>query len=422
MKRAVLHSDLNAFFASVETVLHPEYEGEAMAVCGSEEDRHGIVLAKSEKAKRAGVRTGMAIWEAKRACPGLLIADPHYDAYLKFSRLVRGIYRRYSDLVEPFGLDECWIDVTGSQSLFGTPEEIAHAIRRTVREELGLTVSVGVSFNKVFAKLGSDLKKPDAVSVIGEDNFRQMLWPLPVSSLLYAGPATVQRLARMDIRTIGELAQTDQCLLERILGAGGTQLWRYANGLDTSRVMREDEVIPLQSVSHGMTCNADLESDWEVQAVMLELSQEIGRRLEEAGLSATGIQIEIRDCHLQKKQIMTSLPFPTRSRRILAEEAFVLYKSRLKSLKRTDRDGIRSVTVRATRLIRENGDRQLDLFGDSEKTDRLDKLEKAMDEVTDRYGRDALLPADILANPKTKCNIRQISVLPHGGARPPRGR
>lgn len=411
MKRAVLHSDLNAFFASVETVLHPEYEGEAMAVCGSEEDRHGIVLAKSEKAKRAGVRTGMAIWEAKRACPGLLIAEPHYEAYLKFSRLVRAIYRRYSDLVEPYGLDECWIDVTGSQRLFGTPEEIAHAIRKTVREELGLTVSVGVSFNKVFAKLGSDLRKPDAVSVIGEDNFREMLWPLPVGSLLYAGPAAVQRLSRMDIRTIGELAQADASLLERLLGVGGIQLWRYANGLDTSRVMREEEVIPLQSIGHGMTCNADLETGAEVQAVMLELSQEIGKRLEEAGLTATGIQIEIRDRHLQSKQAMASLPFPTRSRRILAEEAFALYRRRFGT---SVGEGIRSVTVRAIRLIRDSGDRQLDLFGDSEKTDRLDKLEKAMDEVTDRYGKDALLPADVLANPKTKCNIRQISVFPRG--------
>lgn len=353
----------------------------------------------------------MAIWEAKRACPGLLIAEPHYEAYLKFSRLVRAIYRRYSDLVEPYGLDECWIDVTGSQRLFGTPEEIAHAIRKTVREELGLTVSVGVSFNKVFAKLGSDLRKPDAVSVIGEDNFREMLWPLPVGSLLYAGPAAVQRLSRMDIRTIGELAQADASLLERLLGVGGIQLWRYANGLDTSRVMREEEVIPLQSIGHGMTCNADLETGAEVQAVMLELSQEIGKRLEEAGLTATGIQIEIRDRHLQSKQAMASLPFPTRSRRILAEEAFALYRRRFGT---SVGEGIRSVTVRAIRLIRDSGDRQLDLFGDSEKTDRLDKLEKAMDEVTDRYGKDALLPADVLANPKTKCNIRQISVFPRG--------
>ena len=407
MTRAILHSDLNAFFASVETVLHPEYEGEAMAVCGAPEDRHGIVLAKSEKAKRAGVRTGMTVWEAKRACPSLILALPHYDAYLKFSSLVRKIYARYSDLVEPFGLDECWIDVSDSRDLFGSPEHIAHEIRQAVKQELGLTVSVGVSFNKVFAKLGSDLKKPDAVTVISPDNFRRIVWPLPVGSLLYAGPSTVKRLARMDISTVGELANTDEALVLRLLGVCGGQLWRYANGLDTARVMRADEVMPLQSVSHGITCNADLATGEEVRGVMLELAQEVGHRLAKEGLLATGIQIDIKDAELKSRQYMAPLSEPTRSRRTLTEAAYALFCRHYRWEK-----PVRAVAVRGLRLVRATPEKQLDCFGDYMASDRLGRLEEVMDDMTDRFGAHALLPADILTNEKTKCRVRHPAVLP----------
>ena len=177
-ERAILHSDANSFYASVETVLNPELRGKAMAVCGNREDRHGIVLAKSEKAKKAGVKTGMAIWEAQKCCPNLIIAPPQYDYYLKFSKLLFKIYQRYTDLIEPFGMDECWLDVTAS---IGTPMEIAEEIRKSVKDELGITVSIGVSFNKIFAKLGSDMKKPNAITIITKENFKQKVWPLPVS-------------------------------------------------------------------------------------------------------------------------------------------------------------------------------------------------------------------------------------------------
>jgi DNA polymerase-4 len=198
--RTILHSDLNSFYASVETMLNPELRGKAIAVCGSTEDRHGIVLAKSDLAKKAGVKTGMANWEAKRLCPELLVINPTFGQYLKYSKLTREIYGRFTDKVEPFGMDECWLDLTGCNC--GDGSDAAEKIRITVKEELGLTVSIGVSFNKIFAKLGSDMKKPDAVTVISESDYKDKIWPLPASELIYVGRATTRKLALYGIRTI----------------------------------------------------------------------------------------------------------------------------------------------------------------------------------------------------------------------------
>ena len=251
-ERAILHSDLNSFYASVEMMLDPSLRGKAVAVCGATEDRHGIVLAKSEKAKRAGVKTGMVNWEAKGLCRDLIMVPPHYDQYLKYSKLTRAIYQRYSDLVEPFGMDECWIDISGCRYL-GTPMQIAEEIRKATREELGLTVSIGVSFNKIFAKLGSDMKKPDAITEITRDGFKEKIWPLNCSEMIYCGPATTRKLAKYGIITIGDVAATDPNFLKMILGINGLALWKYANGADQSRVMHRDFVSPIKSVGHGIT-------------------------------------------------------------------------------------------------------------------------------------------------------------------------
>ena len=275
MERAILHSDLNSFYASVEMMLDPSLKGKAVAVCGSTENRHGIVLAKSDLAKKAGVKTGMVNWEAKQLCRDLITVPPQYDQYLKYSKLTRSIYYRYTDLVEPYGMDECWLDVTGS-GIMGTPMEIAEQIRRSVREELGLTVSIGVSFNKIFAKLGSDMKKPDAITVITKDGFRDKVWPLHCSELLYCGPATTRKLENVGIHTIGDIARTDPAFIKRLLGVNGLALWTYAIGEDRSRVMHKDFVSPVKSVGHGITCIADLENEDEVFRVMLELSQDVG--------------------------------------------------------------------------------------------------------------------------------------------------
>ena len=216
-ERVILHSDMNSFYASVEMMLNPELKGKPVAVCGSTEERHGIVLAKSDLAKKAGVKTGMVNWEARQLCPGLVVVPPQYDQYLKYSKLARQIYHRYTDLVEPYGMDECWLDVTGS-GVCGTGMEIAEAIRQTTKDELGLTVSIGVSFNKIFAKLGSDMRKPDAITEIKRDNFKEKIWPLDAAELLYVGKATENKLAQYGIHTIGDLAKTSPDTLRHMLG------------------------------------------------------------------------------------------------------------------------------------------------------------------------------------------------------------
>lgn len=278
--RVVLHSDLNNCYASIECMLHPELRGKYIAVCGSTEDRHGIVLAKNQLAKQCGVKTGEVIWEAKQKCPQLTIVEPHMEQYLKFSKIVRSIYLRYSPEVESFGIDESWIELTGSPLLQQkTPLEIANEIRTTVKEEVGLTVSIGVSFNKIFAKLGSDMKKPDAVTVITRESFKDQIWSLPVSDLLYVGRATMEKIRLYGIRTIGDLAQADRAMLIHRLGVNGEKLWVFANGLDQSRVMPCDYEIPIKSVGHGITCTDDLLSKDEVRHVLMELSQEVGLKL-----------------------------------------------------------------------------------------------------------------------------------------------
>ena len=241
----ILHSDMNCFYASVEMMLNPELRNKAVAVCGATEDRHGIVLAKSERAKKAGVKTGMVNWEAKRLCPDLILVPPQYDQYLKYSKLAHEIYYRYTDLVEPFGMDECWIDVSCSTRLYGSGEKIAQNIRKAIKEELGLTVSIGVSYNKIFAKLGSDMKKPDAITVIKEADVESKVWTLPVSELLYVGRATTKKLEKYGIHTIGQLAAVNPQLLKSWFGVNGLNLWHYANGTDISRVMQKDFVSPI---------------------------------------------------------------------------------------------------------------------------------------------------------------------------------
>ena len=286
VSRTILHSDMNSYYASVEMMLDPKLRGKAVAVCGSTEERHGIVLAKSELAKKAGVKTGMVNWEARQKCPDLIVVPPQYEQYLKYSRLAHEIYYRYTDLVEPFGMDECWLDVTASRT-YGTGIEIAEKIRKATKEELGLTVSIGVSFNKIFAKLGSDMKKPDAITVITPENYREKVWPLPASELIYIGPATERKLTSYGVHTIGEVAALGPDTLKSWFGVNGIKLWTYASGTDTSRIMQKDFVSPIKSIGHGITCTADLNNEEEVYKVILELSQDVGHRLRVHDLAAT---------------------------------------------------------------------------------------------------------------------------------------
>lgn len=393
--RVILHSDMNCFYASVEMMLNPRLRGKPVAVCGSTEDRHGIVLAKSQLAKQAGVKTGMVNWEAKRCCPGLIVVPPQYDQYLKYSKLARAIYGRFTDQVEPYGMDECWLDVTGSGYAGGNGMEIAEKIRRTVREELGLTVSIGVSFNKIFAKLGSDLKKPDAITEISEENFREKIWPLPASDLLYVGPRTNEKLAKYGIHTIGQLADTDPDFLRRLLGVRGLDLWRYAAGRDESRVMRQDFVSPVKSIGHGITCTADLNNNEEVWKVMLELSQDVGHRLRVHGLDATGVQIAIRSNELWGKQYQAHFQAATRSPRDLADLGRKLFEQEYQW-----NTPVRAVCIRGIDLVPHGQPTQMNLFVDQKRLDRRDQLDDAIEAIRRRFGKRSIIQAAVMGDLK----------------------
>lgn len=318
MLRSILHCDMNNFYASVECMLDPALKKYPIAVCGSVEERHGIVLAKNYKAKAFDVKTGDAVWQAKQKCKDLVVVPPHYEEYIKYSKLARSVYERYTDQVEPYGMDECWLDISGTESLFGSPEKVANEIRETMKFELGLTISVGVSFNKIFAKLGSDMKKPDAVTVIPKDTFKEKIWGLPAADLLGVGRATQRVLDSYCIRTIGDLANTDPEFLRRRLGKNGVVLWNYANGNDLSLVAKKDFVSPIKSVGHGITTVADLEKPEQVWPVFLELTQDIGHKLRVHGLSAEGVAIHIRDNTLNTRQWQTKIALPTQSPMIIA--------------------------------------------------------------------------------------------------------
>ena len=408
--RTILHSDANSFYASVETLFDPALRGKPVAVCGSAADRHGIVLAKTEAAKRAGVKTGQANWQAKQLCPDLVMVEPHYERYMFFSRRLRDIYGRYTDQVEPYGMDECWLDVTGS-GLCG--ERIADEIRLRVRQELGITVSVGVSFNKVLAKLGSDMKKPDAVTVLDQSNWKERVWPLPVGSLLYVGPSSQRRLRGRGILTSGDLAACSPSVLRRWFGVNGLMLGRFARGEDNARVMRADESMPVQSVGHGITCVEDLTDSAAVWRVLYELSQDVGHRLREARLCACGVEIGIRDNALFYLSGQTSLAMPTQSPLEMARAAFGLFRKKYPWPR-----PVRALVIRGIRLVPVPMEYQTDLFGWEARHMRMQCLDDCVDGLRGRFGMDALRPASLLGDLKMAQDHCDLVAMPGSLLRP----
>ncbi|HIU35271.1 MAG TPA: DNA polymerase IV [Candidatus Fimenecus excrementigallinarum] len=405
MERIILHSDINNCYASVECLYDATLRGKPVAVGGSAETRHGIVLAKSEQAKRCGVQTGETLWQARQKCRELVVVPPHYERYLRYSRLVRAIYRRYTDCIEPFGLDEAWLDVTGSSALAsGT---VADEIRRAVRRELGLTVSVGVSFNKIFAKLGSDLKKPDAVTVIDHTNFREKIWNLPVDAMLGCGRATARKLRLCGVQTIGQLASCDPAMLQARFGKAGETLWLYANGLDCSRVRPDGEEPVPKSVGHGATCVRDLHTAGEVWLVLLSLTQEICKRLHEAALAASAVQVSVKNNLLFARQFQSPLPLPTQSAMELARAAFELFCRQYRWEK-----PVRAVSVRAFRLQAENMPVQTDLFTDFSRHSRQAQLDETVLAIRRRYGRDSIFNASLLSETALSHAAPAFCVLP----------
>ena len=388
MERTILHCDMNNFYASCECTQHPELRGHPIAVCGSQEERHGIVLAKNEQAKACGVKTGDAIWQAKQKCRDLIVVEPHYDLYLRYSKLARAIYAEYTDLIEPMGLDEVWLDVTGSRLLFGDGMTIAETLRRRIKEELGLTISIGVSFNKIFAKLGSDLKKPDAITHIPKERYREITRNLPVGALFGVGRATEKALAAFGVDTIGRLADTPLSVLEYKFGKNGRTLWQNANGEDRSPVAPMDAGLPMKTAGHGTTTAKDLENEAEVWRVMLQLTQDLGHRLRSYGKQAYGVSVSVRDANLSWKQWQEKLLYPTQNAGKLAEAAFALFQKGYRW-----QTAVRSVTVTAIDLREQDAPMQLDLFTDRAALERQEKLDLCVESIRGRFGATAIHPA-----------------------------
>ncbi len=407
-ERVILHSDLNNYYASVECMLNPELRDKYVAVCGKREDRHGIVLAKNQRAKLCGVTTGETIWQAQEKCPELVVVHPHFGEYMKYSKLVRQIYYRYTDMIEPFGLDECWLDVTGSRTLFGSGEDIAESIRKAVKNELKLTVSVGVSFNKVFAKLASDMKKPDAVTVISRDDFKKKVWPLPAGDILGVGRSTKRTLTLKSIYTIGDIANRDIRLMRSYLGVNGEKLWYCANGMDTSPVRLFGDEPAAKSVGHGITCTADLFSDEEVKCVLYELAQGVSHRLREAGLAAGGVHLGVKDNSLCRISMQGRLSHYTQSFRELTCRAMELFREKYNWKK-----PVRALSITAINLMDDRLPRQQDIFTDPYKLRKNEDIELAMERIQDKYGRRSVRIAAVMQGLKMPLqNFEETLVMP----------
>ena len=388
MDRIILHCDLNSFYASVELLSHPDLRTVPMAVSGDPASRHGIILAKNEPAKKYGVQTAETIWQAKRKCPDLVLLPPHHALYREYSKRVNAIYDQYTDLVEPFGIDESWLDVTHSLHLFGgDAKALADRLWARIKEELGLTLSVGVSFNKVFAKLGSDYKKPDATTVIGRENWREIVWPLPVGALLYVGGAARKLLGQYGVETIGQLAACRPEMLETLLGKMGLQLYDYANGLDRSPVRSRYDAEPVKSVGNGTTFPQNLTTRPQVQAGIAVLADSVATRLRRYGFYAGGLQVTVRDPQFRDRSRQCQLPAPTHLIRELTDTAMALTEQ----LWRPPAP-IRALTVTAIHLVpSEDAYEQTDLFTAAPKKEKLEKLEGAVDQIRKKYGGGAIV-------------------------------
>ena len=410
MERVILHCDANSFYASVECLYTPSIRNSPVAVCGSVEERHGIVLTKNQIAKQFGVQTGEAIWQARQKCPDLICVPPDYALYIRFSQRMRRLYEEYSDRVESFGLDEAWIDLSNPGLTIRDGERIAHEIRLRVKRELGITVSVGVSFNKVFAKLGSDMKKPDAVTVISQDSFRDMVWPLPVGDLLFVGPATRRKLADMNVRTIGDLARFDAEYLRARLGKPGLMLNAYAAGLDRSPVMRADLRRAIQSVGNSATPPHDLETPADARCLYYLLAESVAARLRQEGLRARCVSISARNTELVTRSCQQMLPRATSLTGEIAQAAMRLFDGRF-----SDGFPYRSAGLSCSALTPDDAPVQLDFLGDEARRIKTERLESAIDGLRRRFGHQIVRRAVTLTdgqyaqiNPKEEHTVHPV--------------
>ena len=380
-ERTILHSDINSCYAAIEHLHHPELAGKPLAVGGDPESRHGIVLTADYIAKKYGVKTGMALWQAKQMCPEINFISPRMDLYLRFSKMAHEIYAEYTDLQEAYGIDESWLDVTDSVNIKGDGLKIAKEISNRMKSELGITVSIGVSFNKIYAKLGSDYKKPDAITTMYRDEFQQKAWVLPASDLLYVGRSTSAKLQKLGIRTIGDLARTDLQILHAQFGKMGDILWSFANGYDDSPVKYEDAHAPIKSIGNSTTTPRDLVDEQDVKIVLTVLAESVAARLRENGFKCRVVEISVRDNELFSSTRQRKLDHATNVTREIAEEAFRLFQENYNWQK-----PIRSVGVRGADLVNDNYWEQIDLFSSVEFREKQMKVDEAVDDIRRRFG------------------------------------
>ena len=389
-RRVILHCDCNNFYASVELLKYPELRDQPVAVAGDPEGRHGIILAKNMAAKRMGVQTAETIWQARRKCPGLVLLPPHHDEYDAMSRRVNEIYLSVTDQVEPFSMDESWLDVTGSQRLFGDGMAIADMLRRRIREELGITISVGVSDNKSWAKMGSDYKKPDATTLISRENVAQLLYPLPVQDMLFVGHAAAEVLRRHGITTIGMLAAAPRESLHAWLGKQGESLHAMANGLDDSPVRRWGEGEAVKSIGNSMTYPHDLIGYDAWRAGLMPLCDSVGARLRAQHLKCHTVTVQVKDSALKVISRQKTLAVPTNLTRQLFQESLAL----LHACWRPEKP-IRLLSVTASGLCDEDEAIPAQLSFLTEVAPDNPKqlaIEQAIDGVRKRFGKAVIKP------------------------------
>ena len=394
MDRVILHCDMNSFFASVELLEHPELHDLPVAVSGSPDNRHGIILAKNELAKKAGVVTAETIWQAKKKCPELQFLSPHHEKYREYSRLINKIYLEYTDMVEPFSIDESWLDVTASQKLFGSGREIADRIRGRIREELRLTLSAGVSYNKIFAKMGSEYKKPDATTEITRENYRDLLWPMPVSEMFFVGWATAEKLKGIGIETIGDLASADTKGLESLLGKQGPLLKTYALGEDDSPVCLYDQRDKIKSVGNGITFRRNLVGEDDIKTALTSLSDTVASRLRNYEMKAYGVKVDIKDPGFKTISRQKQLETPTN----LADE---IRKNAMEIIKASWNlnEPIRLLTVTAINLTDESESEQLSIFSDTALSrQKNESVERTMDEIRRKFGDSSISYGQVINN------------------------
>lgn len=392
--RVILHCDMNGFFASVELLDYPELRDKPMAVCGDPESRHGIILAKNEIAKRYGIVTAETLWQARKKCPDLQTVPPHHKKYQHYSRLINEIYLQYTDMVEPFSVDESWLDVTASRKLFGNGKQIADKIRNQVKKELGLTLSAGVSFNKIFAKMGSDYKKPDATTVITQENYKNILWPLDIRDLFFVGKSTADKLQGIGIHTIGQLAESDRHTVTALLGKQGSIIHDYANGLDQTPVSRFDEREDVKSIGNGSTFRRNLEGIQDIRTAVIALSDTVAVRLRQKKKKAFGVKVDIKDPSLKVISRQQQLDNPTNLAENIADTAVSIIEKSWNL-----RHPIRMLTVTAINLCPEDQAQQLSLFSSENiQNETGEKMERTMDDIRKKFGRNAITFGRIIKN------------------------